>query len=80
MWIEFSLMDVTEITAMNYYIELMKQDKILFLVNKPEIKKKIKLNINKLKKTKDIHDKILLAKDLWMILFEASMVYIDPDK
>jgi len=73
-------MDVTENTVMNYYLELMKQDKILFLANKPEIKKKIKLNINKLKKTKNIHDKILLAKDLWMILFEASMVFIDPDK
>ena len=65
---------------MDYYIKLMKEDKIEFLINKPQKKKIIRDIIKKYKKTEDIHDKILLAKELWIVFFEASMVFIDPDK
>ncbi|NHJ41375.1 MAG: hypothetical protein FK731_15195 [Asgard group archaeon] len=71
---------ITEETVMDYYLELMKEDKIEFLVNKPKKKKAIRDIIKKFKKTEDIHDKILLAKDLWIIFFESAMVFIDPDK
>jgi hypothetical protein len=58
----------------------MKKDKIQFLKGKPEIKKCIKEGISELQKSEDLHSKILSAKKLWKILFEASMGYIDPDK
>jgi hypothetical protein len=60
----------------------MKEDKIRFLVGKKNIKKQIREHIKKLKKLnpEDIHDKIIQVRDLWKVLFEAAMVYIDPDK
>ena len=58
----------------------MEKDKIQFLVGKPEAKKCIVEGIEELKKSEDLHSKILSAKKLWKILFEVSMSYIDPDK
>ena len=65
---------------MDYYLKLMEKDKIQFLVGKPEAKKCIVEGIEELKKSEDLHSKILSAKKLWKILFEVSMSYIDPDK
>ncbi|MHA1210912.1 MAG: hypothetical protein ACTSSH_00485, partial [Candidatus Heimdallarchaeota archaeon] len=71
---------ISETIVMDYYLELMKANKIKFLVDKKEEKKELKKLINQLKKTEDIHDKILVAKQLWMLLFDTSMTFIDPDK
>jgi hypothetical protein len=74
------LKNVTENSVMDYYLKLLKKDKVKFLVNKPKIKNEIRDHITSLKQTEDIHDKIMIAKDLWKILFEAAMVFIDSDK
>ncbi|NHJ04391.1 MAG: hypothetical protein EAX90_06180 [Candidatus Heimdallarchaeota archaeon] len=71
---------VSENKVMDFYLDLIKKDKIKFLVNQEEKKKTISDLINNLKSFEDIHDKISIAKELWKVLFEASMSYIDSDK
>jgi len=71
---------INENVVMDYYLELMKKDKIQFLNGKPKTKKCIAEGISELKNSEDLHSKILSAKKLWKILFEASMGYIDSDK
>jgi hypothetical protein len=65
---------------MDFYIELLDKDSIKFLEGKEEAKTKIKEFISLLQKSEEIHDKIQVAKNLWKILFETSMEFIDPDK
>jgi hypothetical protein len=74
------MVQITENTVMDFFQDLMKKDEIQYLVGKDEEKKCLNELINKLKDVEEIHDKILIAKDLWKALFEAAMVYIDPDK
>ncbi len=71
---------INEKVVMDFYIELLDKDNIRFLIGKEEAKKTIKELISLLQKSEEIHDKIQVAKDLWKILFEASMEFIDPDK
>ena len=58
----------------------MNKDKIQFLKGKPKAKKCIVEHIEKLRACEDLHSKIMQATVLWKVLFELSMVYIDPDK
>jgi len=74
------MVQVSENTVMDFFLDLMKKDEIQYLVSKEEEKECITTLIKKLKTTEEIHDKIQIAKELWKTLFEASMVYIDPDK
>ncbi|GAH54769.1 unnamed protein product, partial [marine sediment metagenome] len=71
---------INENVVMDFYLDLMKSDKINFLIGKDNAKEKIKETISILKKSEEIHDKIHTAKELWKILFEVSMEFIDPDK
>ncbi len=71
---------INENVVMDFYLDLMKSDKINFLIGKDNVKEKIKETISILKKSEEIHDKIHTAKELWKILFEVSMEFIDPDK
>lgn len=71
---------ITEDTVMEFYLNLVKKDKIQFLIKQKELTKIVVKNIKKLQKEPNIHDKIKTAKDLWKALFEAAMIYIDPDK
>ncbi len=71
---------INENFVMDFYLKLIEEDKINFLAGKEETKKEIKKKIIKLQKSEEIHDKIQIAKNLWKILFEVSMEFIDPDK
>ena len=71
---------ITENIVMDYFLELVDQDEVDFLVGKDEEKKCVRELINKLKETEEIHDRIQAAKHLWKMLFEVSMVHIDSDK
>ncbi len=71
---------INENVVMDFYLNLIKEDKINFLIGKEEGKRLVIEKISILKKSEDIHDKIQIAKDLWKILFELAMEYIDPDK
>ncbi len=74
------MVQITENIVMDYFLELVDQDEVDFLVGKPEEKKCVKELIEVLKGTEEIHDKIEAAKNLWKMLFEVSMVHIDSDK
>jgi len=74
------MVQITENIVMDYFLELVDQDEVDFLVGKPEEKKCVKELIEELKETDEIHDKIQAAKKLWKMLFEVSMVHIDSDK
>lgn len=65
---------------MDFYLQLIKENQIKFLVDQKQLKKLVIKHIKAMQKKDDIHDKIKTAKELWKVLFEAAMVYIDPDK
>ena len=71
---------INEKVVMDFYIQLLDKDEIKFLIDKENAKTEIKKLISLLQKSEEIHDKIQVAKDLWKILFETSMEFIDPDK
>jgi hypothetical protein len=76
---------LNEAIVMDYFVKLMDEGKINFLNGGKalvETRKAIKKHINNIKKLspESIHEKIIQVRDLWKILFEAAMVYIDPDK
>lgn len=71
---------ITENTVMEFYIQLIKENQIKFLVKQKELKKLVIKYIKALQKEVDIHNKIKITKELWKVLFEAAMIYIDPDK
>ncbi|MCE7747743.1 MAG: hypothetical protein GPJ51_05060, partial [Candidatus Heimdallarchaeota archaeon] len=66
---------INENVVMDFYLKLITEDKINFLIGKNQAKKEIKQYITKLKKSEEIHDKIQIAKELWKTLFEVSMEF-----
>ncbi|MCG3222496.1 MAG: hypothetical protein H7641_14035, partial [Candidatus Heimdallarchaeota archaeon] len=71
---------INENIVMSYYLELMKNDEINFLIGKEEAKKTLEKQIKKMQATEEIHDKIQEAKKIWKLLFEHSMTFLDKDK
>lgn len=71
---------INEATVLNFYLEEMDKDNIVFLQNKEEYKSVIKGSIISIRDEKNMDKKIKSAKVLWKNLFEVSMSYIDPDK
>lgn len=71
---------INENSVLDFYIEQIHQDNIEFLKERDEFKKQIENKVLELKNDESEHSKIQVAKDLWKLLFEASMSYIDPDK
>lgn len=72
--------NINETTVLNFYLEQMENDNIIFLQNRDDYKSIIKDAIISIRDEHDMHKKIQAAKVLWKSLFEASMSYIDPDK
>ncbi|MBD3406062.1 MAG: hypothetical protein GF411_08060 [Candidatus Lokiarchaeota archaeon] len=73
-------MELDETVVMDYYLHLLKEDEIHFLKDKPAKAESIIISIQKLKESNSLHDRIECARDLWKLLFEAAMEYIDPNK
>lgn len=71
---------INEKDVMKFYLKLMNEDRIPFLVGHNYFKKEIESCITELCESESMHQKITSAKVLWKILFEASMSSIDPDK
>ncbi|WP_291570141.1 hypothetical protein [Clostridium sp. UBA4548] len=71
---------IDERKVLDFYLEEMDKDSIVFLKNKPWYKEEIAAEVKKLKEEKEMHNKIKICKNLWKVLFEASMGYIDPDR
>jgi len=67
---------INENIVLDFYLELIKNNKIDFLKDSGR-KKDVEVIIKELKNKKDLHEKIQLAKSLWMILFEGAMLKID---
>lgn len=71
---------VNEEIVLEFYLEQIKNDNVTFLKGKDNFKNRISKEINLLLKEKDMHNRIEIAKNLWKLLFESAMSYIDPDK
>ncbi len=69
-----------EEVVLKFYAHALARDEINFLKGKEGLKKEIVKQIEALLKAKEMHDKIMIAKELWKLLFEGAMSYIDPDK
>lgn len=72
--------NINENTVLNFYLEEMEKDNIIFLQGKDEYKSQIKESIILIRDEKNPNKRIQSAKTLWKDLFEASMSYIDSDK
>ena len=71
---------VDERVVLDFYLEQMDLGKISFLEGNDDYSHTIREQIVALRESNEMHDKILIAKDLWKTLFEASLVHIDHDK
>ena len=71
---------LNEEIVLDFYLNKVEEGEINFLKRRENYILKVKEYINELKKSKEIHDKIQVAKELWKVLFESAMSYIDPDK
>jgi hypothetical protein len=71
---------VNENIVLDYYLQLIADDEVEFLVGRESSKTAIIGCITALKEADAIHQKIEVAKKLWKLLFEASMSFIDKDK
>lgn len=69
-----------EKVVLNFYLHTLKRDGINFLKEKRELKENIAQEIEALLKAEEMHDKIVIAKELWKLLFTGALTYIDPDK
>ena len=70
---------VDEQIVLKFYLEQMEKDNIKFLEDKDNYKDNISKS-NLLLEEKGMHNRIKIAKNLWKLLFEAAMSYIDTDK
>lgn len=71
---------VDEKLVLQFYIDEINKGNIHFINNRGDYKSKLEECINKLIATESNHDRVTIAKEIWKILFDASMSYIDPDK
>ncbi len=71
---------INENTVMQFYLDQMEQDNIIFLKGKDEKKAQIRKFIEALMAEEKMNNKIQIACSLWKALFEASMSYISPNK
>lgn len=72
--------NINERKMLDFYLEEIDRDSIEFLKNKQWYKEDIKCEILKLRGEEEMHNKIKICKNLWKLLFEASMSYLDPDR
>jgi hypothetical protein len=70
---------IDEKKVLEFYISMIDNDKVDFLQGREKYKKSIRKYIISLNNSESMHEKIEIAKNLWKILFEASMSYIDSD-
>lgn len=72
--------NINEKKVLDFYIGEIQKDSIMFLKNKQWYKDEIGSEIIKLRDQEEMHNKIEICKNLWKLLFEASMSFIDPDR
>lgn len=71
---------VNESIVLDYYLQLIDDNKIEFLVGRQAGKDAIVRSIQALRDANSIHKKIEAARDLWKLLFEAAMSFLDANK
>lgn len=75
---KMAILDEKEV--LNFYLDELKNDKVRFLIGKESEKDKIKNLVAGLRDAEGMNDKVNTAKELWKVLFENSMSFIDSDK
>jgi len=71
---------LNEKIVLESYIKLIENKKLNFLENKIEVSETLIKHLKKLENADSMHEKITHAKEIWKILFESAMSFIDPDK
>lgn len=71
---------IDEKTVMQFYLERIDRDEIVFLKGKDSLKGDIKNALEKLCEESKMNSKVQLAIVLWKKLFEAAMSYISSNK
>ena len=70
---------INEKTVMQFYLDELDSNKILFLQEKEESKAKIRSYLEQLLQEEKMNNKIAIACNLWKALFEAAMSYVNPN-
>ncbi len=71
---------IDENVVLDFYLEEMKKGNVHFLNNRGNYLPRMEDKIVALKNVESNHDRIVVAKEIWKLLFESAMSYIDPDK
>lgn len=71
---------VDENVVMHFYLEQLNDDKIHFLQGNAAGKRQIAEMIAQLLSAHKMHNRIIVAKKLWKVLFAAAMSSLDPDR
>lgn len=71
---------IDERKVLDFYLDEIQKDSIVFLKNKQWYKDDISREIVNLREAEEMHNKIKICKNLWKLLFEAAMNFIDPDR
>lgn len=74
------MQSIDEKKVLDFYIGEIEKDSIVFLKNRARYKEEITREIINLREASEMHMKIKICKNLWKLLFEASMSFIDPDR
>lgn len=71
---------INEKTVMQFYLEQIDADQIIFLKDRNALKFKVRSYTEALLQEDKMNNKISIACNLWKVLFEAAMTHINPDK
>lgn len=71
---------INEKDVLDFYLDLIKDEKITFLKDKPIETQEITALVSQLKEENQLHNRIQIAKSLWKKLFEQALTHISSDK
>lgn len=71
---------INENVVMQFYLDQLAENNVIFLANKAEQKARIEEHIKHLMNETTMNRKIQVAIGLWKELFDAAMSYINPNK
>lgn len=71
---------INENDVLDYYIKLLKEEKISFFQGKLQVTEKLIVDLDGLRKEREMHSRIEVAKSVWKSLFSHALSSLSPNK
>lgn len=71
---------INENDVLDYYIKLLKEEKISFFSGKTQVTEKLIVDLDGLRKEREMHSRIEVAKSVWKSLFSHALSSLSPNK